>query len=71
MKNSIKKFAVAAVGTLSMLVAGTAVNAQEAADGQAPQALPQGWFKVCDKQDGNEVCSVRNIMTANTGRQWV
>ena len=34
---------------------------------QAPQA-PQGWFKVCDKQDENEVCSIRNIMTANTGQ---
>jgi invasion protein IalB len=34
---------------------------------QAPQA-PQGWFKVCDKQNENEVCSIRNIMTANTGQ---
>ena len=33
----------------------------------APQA-PQGWFKVCDKQGENEICSVRNIMTANTGQ---
>lgn len=32
------------------------------------QQAPQGWFKVCDKQDANEVCSVRNIMTANTGQ---
>jgi len=32
------------------------------------QQAPQGWFKVCDKQDGSEVCSVRNIMTANTGQ---
>lgn len=32
------------------------------------QQAPQGWFKVCDTQDGNEVCSIRNIMTANTGQ---
>lgn len=32
------------------------------------QTAPQGWFKVCDQQDGNEVCSIRNIMTANTGQ---
>jgi invasion protein IalB len=39
-------------------------SAQQAA---APQT-PQGWFKICDKQDDSEVCSVRNIMTANTGQ---
>ena len=38
------------------------------ATANAQQQQPQGWFKVCDKQDGNEVCSVRNIMTANTGQ---
>lgn len=38
-------------------------SAQDAAPG-----TPQGWFKVCDKTDGNDVCSVRNIQTANTGQ---
>lgn len=39
-----------------------------AASAQTAPATPQGWFKVCDKQDETEVCSVRNIMTANTGQ---
>jgi len=38
-----------------------------AAAQQAPQT-PQGWFKLCDKQDDSTVCSVRNVQTANTGQ---
>lgn len=32
------------------------------------QQTPQGWFKLCDKQDDSTVCSVRNVQTANTGQ---
>jgi invasion protein IalB len=47
--------------------AATAVLPVSASAQQAP-ATPQGWFKICDKSDGNDVCSVRNIQTANTGQ---
>ncbi len=65
---SLKKFAVAAIGGLSMLVAGTAVNAQDAAPEGAPPALPQGWFKVCTKQEDNDVCIVQNLQQAANGQ---
>lgn len=39
-------------------------NAQQA----APTAPPQGWFKVCSKQDDNDICVVQNIMMANSGQ---
>ena len=54
-------------GFAALTFASAAMMAPATATAQQPQQ-PQGWFKVCDKQDGNEVCSVRNIMTANTGQ---
>jgi invasion protein IalB len=48
--------------------AATAVSLPATASAQQAPAAPQGWFKVCDKADGNDVCSVRNIQTANTGQ---
>jgi invasion protein IalB len=32
------------------------------------QQAPQGWFKVCSKQEDNDICNVQNIRTANTGQ---
>ena len=52
-------------GIAALTFASVAVTAPATANAQQQ---PQGWFKVCDKQDGNDVCSVRNIMTANTGQ---
>ncbi|WP_223477747.1 invasion associated locus B family protein [Oricola indica] len=34
----------------------------------AQQQAPQGWFKVCSKQEDNDICNVQNIRTANTGQ---
>jgi invasion protein IalB len=48
------------VGLLA--VAATPVAAQ-----QAPQK-PQGWFKVCSKQEEIDICNVQNIVTAQTGQ---
>ncbi|MFC3074226.1 invasion associated locus B family protein [Shinella pollutisoli] len=29
---------------------------------------PKGWFKVCTKQEDNDVCIVQNLLTANSGQ---
>lgn len=44
---------------------GVASSAQ--AQQQTPD-IPQGWFKVCSKQEDNDICNVQNIRTANTGQ---
>lgn len=31
-------------------------------------AAPKGWFKVCTKQEDNDVCIVQNLLTANSGQ---
>ena len=49
-----------AVGIFSMNPA----MAQDAAAG----APPQGWFKVCAKQEDNDICNVQNIVTAESGQ---
>lgn len=59
----IKSFAVAAFA-LSALTA-TPSLAQDAA---AAPAAPQGWFKVCAKQEDNDICNVQNIVTADSGQ---
>ncbi|WP_421850583.1 invasion associated locus B family protein [Oricola sp.] len=35
---------------------------------QGAPTPPQGWFKVCTKQEDNDICNVQNIRTANTGQ---
>ncbi len=30
--------------------------------------LPRGWFKVCAKQEENDICNVQNIVAAETGQ---
>jgi invasion protein IalB len=32
------------------------------------QQPPQGWFKVCAKQEDNDICNTQNIKTADTGQ---
>jgi invasion protein IalB len=54
----------AAIATLTLAAASLAMPAQAQ---QAP-TTPQGWFKICDKSDGSDVCSVRNIQTASSGQ---
>ena len=34
----------------------------------AQQQPPQGWFKVCSKQEANDICNTQNIVTADTGQ---
>lgn len=35
---------------------------------QPQQQRPQGWFKVCAKQEDNDICNTQNIMMADTGQ---
>jgi invasion protein IalB len=49
-------------------IAATAATMPATAYAQQAPATPQGWFKLCDKSDGSDVCSVRNVQTANTGQ---
>lgn len=32
------------------------------------QRAPQGWFKVCSKQEENDICNTQNIVTADSGQ---
>lgn len=32
------------------------------------QRTPQGWFKVCYKQEENDICNTQNIVTADSGQ---
>ena len=49
-------------GVVGLLAAGfTPAIAQQ-------QQKPQGWFKVCSKQEDIDICNVQNILTAQTGQ---
>ena len=38
------------------------------ADAQQNSPPPQGWFKVCAKQEDNDICNTQNIVTADNGQ---
>jgi invasion protein IalB len=48
-----------------------AVSALASAPAGAQQAAgtpPQGWFKVCAKQEDNDICNTQNVVTADSGQ---
>lgn len=62
--NFTKKAALAAfAGTVAVAAMPAVSSAQQANGGR-----PQGWFKVCTKQEDNDVCIVQNLLTANNGQ---
>ncbi len=63
-KNITKRVALP---VLSLAVAAAALPTVASAQ-QAGGRPPQGWFKVCTKQEDNDVCIVQNLMTANNGQ---
>ena len=63
MRATFRKF-IAFLMSAGIASAGIASAAQAQ---QQPQA-PQGWFKVCSKQEDNDICNVQFIRTANTGQ---
>ena len=54
---------------LSAFAASVALAAAPSASfAQQQAAPPKGWFKVCTKQEDNDVCIVQNLLTANSGQ---
>ncbi len=56
----------AVLGFAAAAIAGSAFAAPALA--QEAQQVPQGWFKVCTKQEDNDVCVVQNIQQAANGQ---
>lgn len=48
-------------------LAALAAMAPVSAMAQQPQ-LPQGWFKACSEQGGNDICNVQNIKLSEAGQ---
>lgn len=42
--------------------------AAQPAQPQQAGGLPRGWFKVCAKQEENDICNVQNVVAAETGQ---
>ena len=51
---------------LAVSVAFTGVFLASATVPAAAQQIPQGWFKVCSKQEETDVCNVQNLILADT-----
>jgi invasion protein IalB len=66
MNIAFKNVIAAALGSLSLAAASSVAVAQEAPAGA--QTVPQGWFKVCTKQEDNDVCIVQNLQQAASGQ---
>ncbi len=54
----------ATIAALAFSMAGAFTTGPAAAQ----SAPPQGWFKVCNKQDDNDICVVQNILQAPSGQ---
>ncbi|NTS33906.1 Invasion protein IalB, involved in pathogenesis [Phyllobacterium sp. YR620] len=57
---------IAATASFAGAIALLAAAAVPAAAQQ--QRAPQGWFKVCSKQEENDICNTQNIVTADSGQ---
>ncbi|WPE20280.1 invasion associated locus B family protein [Shinella zoogloeoides] len=53
---------------LSAFAASVALAAAPSASLAQQTAPPKGWFKVCTKQEDNDVCIVQNLLTATSGQ---
>lgn len=53
---------------LSAFALSVAAAAMPSAAFAQQAAAPKGWFKVCTKQEDNDVCIVQNLLTANSGQ---
>ncbi|MEK1855538.1 MAG: invasion associated locus B family protein [Phyllobacterium sp.] len=57
---------IAATASIAGAIALLAAAAVPASAQQ--QRAPQGWFKVCSKQEENDICNTQNIVTADSGQ---
>lgn len=66
----MSKATIAMIPTLAVAIAGFSAISISSANAQAAAApaAPQGWFKVCAKQEDNDICNVQNIVTADSGQ---
>lgn len=65
--NLIKRTVLSAFAASVAMAAAPSVSLAQ--QQQQQQALPpKGWFKVCTKQEDNDVCIVQNLLTANSGQ---
>jgi len=53
---------------LSAFAFSVAAAAMPSASLAQQASAPKGWFKVCTKQEDNDVCIVQNLMMANSGQ---
>jgi invasion protein IalB len=58
----------AATASIAGAIALLAAAAVPASAQQQQQRTPQGWFKVCSKQEDNDICNTQNIVTADSGQ---
>jgi invasion protein IalB len=57
------------IAATASFVGATALLAAAAVPASAQQQrAPQGWFKVCSKQEENDICNTQNIVTADSGQ---
>ncbi|MDF2373719.1 MAG: invasion associated locus B family protein [Rhizobiaceae bacterium] len=56
---------VAKIAVATLFAASVSASLTGMAHAQTPT---QGWYKVCTKQEDNDVCVVQNIVTASTGQ---
>jgi invasion protein IalB len=63
-KSALFQMIAAGAITFAGLSSAPAYAQDAAAGGQAPR----GWFKVCAKQEDNDICNVQNIVTADSGQ---
>lgn len=60
--------AVLAAGFAGVSLGAVPATAQEQQSGASAGAPRQDWYKVCTKQEDNDVCIVQNIVAAPTGQ---
>ena len=69
---NVMQVAIAALALSTSAILAPVVHAEDAPAAPAAAAPnagpPQGWFKVCTKQEDNDVCIVQNLLTANSGQ---
>jgi invasion protein IalB len=62
---------IAFAATRALALTAFAASALAVAPARAQQAAgapPQGWFKVCAKQEDNDICNTQNVVTADSGQ---